>query len=405
MVERVIGSVSPQVLLDNIHPSHIDEFLTPFNNYIEDLSIENRLNVNIRRKPNDKINPILRLAESKDANVIADIVKEDYEGTYPYKEMEDPEEIAKMIQRGNHKFFLFLDGSGKVMGSTCYVLDFKEKKGYVRSFVVRKDSLGLMDAKKAYVGSFLQVLKKYNGRILLWWGEARTADVKSQYINRLCSLRPIALMPNKDRFYNNIESDVLIISYNNNLFRRYRSNKKPRIIPCVFGPYSFSRKRYGLESPIIIKFQNKLNPKKLCKKTNKVIVQKKIDKFGYNHYNLKMKDSSSYLKFTYTPTVQNFEKTEYKVKNPFELTILIDKFKFLANKLNVRYSEVYVNGYNAIHQQIFYDNGFFPRGYIPAWRLNKENGFFEDYILFNKYNEKINKINLIQEGRELLRFI
>ncbi|TFF97455.1 MAG: hypothetical protein EU547_04265 [Promethearchaeota archaeon] len=396
----------PRVILNAIKPKFIQDFLEPFKNHIPtDLTKEFRLDIRIRKKDNKKYNPFLRLAKPEEAKDIACIVKDDYEGTYPYKEMEDPEEIKRMIESGKYKFILFLTEEGEIIGSTCFVVDLKEKKGYLRSLVVKKDWIGILDAKKAYMVACLVVWNVFKNKISLWWAETRTADAKTQYITRECGLRPIAWFPNKDIFYNKIESDLLIIAYNKDRIEKNRSNKLPEIIPSVMGCYSFSKINYNLETPRLLEHDTIFDKEKILKLQKQIKIHKKEKNYHYIKYKLSFDTSASYFEFIYTPRVHNFEKTKYKVRNPSELFVFLKTFLSLANKLNVRYVEAYVSAYKPFHQQVFSKIGLTPRGYIPAWKLNHYTNLFEDYILFNWYKRKINEMKLTQESEILLDFI
>jgi hypothetical protein len=414
MIETIQTTYFPEqkVLLNQINPKYAHHFINPFLEFLNlDLKKEFKLKVQIRDKPKPKINPILKLAKPEDAEIIAEIVKEDYEGSYPYKEMEDPQEIRKMISSGNYKFMLFVNEENMVVGSTCFVLDFKEKKGYIRTFVVRKKYLGILDATKAYVGSSLLIFNKYKKEILIWWAELRTADAKAQYINQLCSLKPIAFLPNKDKFYNQIESDLVSISYNKKIFKYYRSKERPKIIPSVTYSFKYSQARYNLNHAEIVPSKIKCNQNNnIIKKLFTHLKIKKIKhKFNYITYKLTFEDSDSYFKFLYTPQVNNFEKTEYKVKNCVELFVFLQLFKKLACKLHIRYMEAYVSAYKPLDQKLFRDAGLIPRGYIPAWKLDDKKEFFEDYIVFNYYEGKLNgntkNIEFIPEGKLLLKYL
>jgi hypothetical protein len=73
-------------------------------------------------------------------------------------------------------------------------------------------------------------------------------------------------------------------------------------------------------------------------------------------------------------------------------------------KLRARYCEVYISAYQPEHQQIFYDAGLLPRGYIPSWKFNTKHSVFEDFILFNWHQGQISdEIQLIQEGWDLVK--
>ncbi|MEJ2251910.1 MAG: hypothetical protein P8Y97_19905 [Candidatus Lokiarchaeota archaeon] len=398
--------ISP-IVLSEIQPEYIQDFLDPFIPYLPiDLTQEFRLPVKIRYKDTKKFNPILRLAKPKEGKDIAKIVKEDYEGTYPYKEMEDPRELKKMIKSGKYKFIVFLNDEREIIGSTCFVLDFKEKKGYVRTFVVKKEWLGYLDASKAYITASLMVMNKYRDKILIWWGEARTADAKSQYINRQCGIRPIAWLPNKDMFYNKIESDIMIVGYNRNIFKFHRINKVPKFIFPVLNCFSFADSQYQLGEYIIEEPLIDLDPQRIRDLKKNLRFEVERDKYMYTTIRFTFNNSDSYFQFLYTPKVANFEKTEYRVKNLEELYVFIKEFKRMAEKYEVRYMESRVSAYKPSHQKIFYMYGFTPRGYIPAFKLDSAKNYFEDCILFNCFRMDLVKgFEVIPEGKFLLELL
>ena len=89
----------PVIPKEYLFPKTIEEFLDAFEGIL-DLDIEKGMELNflIEGRNNDKISPILRLAKPKDANEIATICKEVYQNSYPYKQIEDPSHIKKMIK-------------------------------------------------------------------------------------------------------------------------------------------------------------------------------------------------------------------------------------------------------------------------------------------------------------------
>ena len=86
------------------------------------------------RKHQRKISPILRLANPNDAKEITEIYKELYDGTYPYKEMEDVEEVRKMILDPHVKWIVYQDPNYNIAGCITFVLDFENRRGYIRGY-------------------------------------------------------------------------------------------------------------------------------------------------------------------------------------------------------------------------------------------------------------------------------
>ncbi|MBY8986300.1 MAG: DUF998 domain-containing protein, partial [Candidatus Lokiarchaeota archaeon] len=145
--------------------------------------------------------------------------------------------------------------------------------------------------------------------------------------------------------------------------------------------------------------------KKVVRNLKKSISREIIkDQFGYETITLKIQNSNSFFEFLYTPQVQNFEKTKYKVENLEELYVFVKEFLRCRKELEVRYCEVFVSAYKREHQQIFYNAGFKPRGYIPSWKYSNRESVFKDSVLFSISDGNVsNKIQLIEQGFELLQ--
>ncbi|MHA1149375.1 MAG: hypothetical protein ACTSR8_14155 [Promethearchaeota archaeon] len=352
-----------------------------------------------------KINPILCIANSEDALYIVNLYKELYNGTYPYKEMEDIEAIRSILESADYKCVLFKTPNGDYAGCVKFSLDFIQKKGYIRGFMVSKKYQGKIDVIKAFMGSMLGMWMRYHDKILVWYVENRTAHSKSQYTMRLCGLYPIGFYPNKDIFLNKVESDLMQIIYDEKALKELR-RKKPQIILEAESVYKFSNERYHLGEYSLIKPKIEIDSKKLVEIKNKLIVDIHEDKYGYQTYILSLKGIKSYLKFLYTPQVQNFEKTEYSVNSLEELFVFAQEFIRIGRKLKIRYCEIFISAYEPEHQQIFNDVGLTPRGYIPSWKYCNSINLFEDHILFNFFKGKIDeKIHIIKEAKILLRVL
>jgi len=384
----------------------IDEFLEPFEYLIKtDIHKGMVLNFDIYHKSNiKKLSPILILASPKDAKKITEIYKELYNGTYPYKEMEDEKSVRKMIENLNYRWVLFKDRFNNVAGCITFALDFKNKRGYIRGFMLRKKYQGHIDIVKSMIGSMIGMCNSFRDKIFMWYVENRTAHAKSQYSMWVCGINPIAFFPNKDIFLNSVESDLMQIIYDKRALNEYHRTDKPCILPEIYKSYLYSKARYNLCSAKIIDPKLDLDPRKLNSIHKKITKKTVKDKFDYETITFSIKDSGSYIQFIYTPTVQTIEKTKYIVKNLEELYVLVHELIKFGNELSIRYSEVFVSAYKPNHQKIFLDAGLSPRGYIPSWKYIQEKNYFEDHILFNYFEGKIDgNIQLIPEGRELLK--
>ena len=396
------------VSLKELFPNFTHEFLEPFKGIVGDKFKHNlQLDFNIvGKKRSHKVSPILRLARPEDAEGIIEIYKELYDGTYPYKEMENIDEVRKKIEDPNIQWIIYQDPSFNIAGCITFVLDFDNKRGYIRGFMLRKKYQGYIDITKAMIASMLGMLHKFKDIIYVWYVENRTAHSKSQYSMAVCGISPIGFYPNKDVFCGEIESDMMQILYDERVLKEFHSKKVPQLISEVGPCYQYSKVQYGLESASVMKPQVSIN-KSLARAFKKSIYKKiKRDKFGYETITLKAKNSASFFEFLYTPQVQNFEKTKYKVKNLEELYAFVKEFLRCKKELEVRYCEVFISAYKREHQQIFYDAGFKPRGYIPSWKYSTKRAIFKDSVLFSLFEGKISDdIQLIDQGYELIEVL
>ena len=92
-----------------LYPKTIDDFLQNFNwnkninatqGYTSEFEFESRMITG-------KFTPMISLASSKDARNIAEICRDAYESTYPYKEMMDVKAIKRMIKSKESNNWLF----------------------------------------------------------------------------------------------------------------------------------------------------------------------------------------------------------------------------------------------------------------------------------------------------------
>ena len=374
---------------------------------VHQLKKEMHLNFEIKENIHPKkISPILRLAHPNDAKEITEIYKELYSGTYPYKEMEDIEEVRKMILDPNVQWIIYQDPQYHIAGCITFVLDFENRRGYIRGFMLKKKYQGRIDITKAMIGSMLGMLHEFRDTIYTWYVENRTAHAKSQYSMWVCGIAPIAFYPNKDIFLKKVESDLMQILYDERALKKYRTSVIPCFIPSVEPCFQYSNKRYSLgtfsmKSPKII-----LGKKKVGKLQKKLVRNIERDQFGYETIKFTFEGSGSYFEFLHTPQVKNFEKVKYRVKNLDELYVFTQELIKLKEELDVRYCEVFVSAYNPEHQQIFYNSGLKPRGYIPSWECFANKLEFKDSILFSIFDGRVSEnIQLIDQGHLLLEVL
>ncbi len=397
--------VSNSISLKKKEIINVDEFLDKFQ-YLSNLDLKKILNLDFELDfyyKSEKICPIVELAKPEDSEEIANIFKEIYRGTYPYKHLEDIESIKDMIIHPDYEWFIFKSPANEIVGCFGADLEFNEKRAFLHGFMIKKQYHKTIDIFKAFIGCIIYLWRKYKEKIMLWYGEMRTNEAISQFFTSLIGMKPIAFLPNKDIFFNKVESDILHIIFNKNLLKEYRSDKKPKIIRQVLNCYSYSNRRYQLGLPIVENPKLTLDRNKI--KDIKVIVDRKTkeDKFGFQKIRFFIKNKDSYFKFFLNPYSKNIEKIEYNIEDLEELYVFIEKLKEIIEDMDFNYSECFVSSYKPSHQKLFYNAGFIPRGYVPSWKYNKENDRFEDKIVFNYFKGVIDKnIKIIPETNELL---
>ena len=350
----------------------------------------------------DRICPIIQLAKPENAQEIAQMFKEIYKGTYPYKKMEIAQEVEKMISEPNYQWFLF-QLENKTVGCFGTSLEFEKKRGFQYGFVVKRDYHKVIDVFKAYLGCVMYLWNTYKNKIMIWYGEMRTNEATSQFFTSQIGLKPIAFFPNKDIFFNHVESDILQIVYDEDALYKFRVEEEPKIIRQVLKCYVYANKRYHLGTPIVENPNIEFNSFVQNEIKEKVIKISEKDRFNNEIITFSIKNSNSHFKFFYNPYSKNFEKTEYRVNSLDELFVFLQELKELIDKMDINYFECFVSAYDPTHQKVFFDTGFLPRGYVPCWYYDKEQNTFEDRIVFNYYKGDIdNNIKLIPESEELI---
>ena len=393
----------PIIPYKKLKPNSVDEFLEIFEDVL-DLDIESGMDLDFiidAKLGSEKISPTLVLAKPKDARIIADICKEVYDGTYPYKEIEDERMVKNMIESPDHYFILF-EIDGEVAGCFRCALDFEHKKGYSGGFMVKKKYQKSLDVTKSIIGSYAWMWKTFKKEILMWYCENRTAHAASQYITSVCGVKTVAFFPNKDIFYDQVESDVMGVIYREKTLKKYRNRKTPVLIENALDSFLHCDNLYNLGS-----FQ--LASLDLCLDYDKIIELQKAfrkdlitDKYGYEYHQSFIRGTKSFFTFLHTPQIQNFEKTKYHVDSLEELYVFLEEFLKSMKENAIRYSEVFVSAFNPEHQQLFYEFGFRARGYVPCWNYNKFENNFEDYVVFNYYEGEVSQTELLPKGQELV---
>ncbi|MBY9005234.1 MAG: hypothetical protein KGD63_00565 [Candidatus Lokiarchaeota archaeon] len=386
----------------------IDDFIEKYH-YISLANIRNGISLDFSLGLGNrscKIIPILQLATPKHANIISNLFKDVYNGSYPYKQMEDKKQIENMIKSENYLWFVFKTKENQYVGCIGIELNFDIKKGYIFGLVIKKQFQGILDTFTIWLLFIYYIWFSYKNIILIWTSEIRTFIKKIQFATSLIGLIPIAFLPNKDIFNNKVESEFLNIIYDKKVFNRYRSKRTINIIKEVVFYFEYSKKKYNLESPKIENPKLNLDKKKILKLKDKITLNQFIGDYEIKKIRISLIDNESYFEFKYNLISNTIEKLDYYVTGLELLILLLRKLKMFIKNNNIRYAECFVSAYNSIYQKIFLKAGFEPKGYIPCFLYNKKKDNFEDTILFIYNRDPIDPYlekSLIYETKKLYK--
>jgi hypothetical protein len=406
----------------------MDDHLTMFSRNVtesrkEIISIEEMLNtypwvreVNLKKGHNfeastrsAKIIPSLRFATEEDAEKITKIFKEVYENTYPYKIMESVSDIQNMIRSPNYYWIIFTVKPDIVVGCQGIRLDFENKIGNIFGFAFKKKYQETLEISTASIASVVAPMHIFKNQIFTWYAEVRSSFSSVQYIAKLTGLSPVGFLPNKDIFFNQPESEILFITYNQKVLDDLRSSQKPQLItPAIFS-YFYAFQKYDLGLPMIKNDNNleaKLDPVRL--ENNRKLISRRIerDKYGSELLRISMKGTNNYFQFLHHKNIKIVEKVDYKVSTLEDLYVFLEEIKSIIIEFKLRYMEVFLSAYDSTHQMFFYNAGFKPTGYVPAFKYNKDDNVYEDQVLFVYHENLLNRnTHLIRETEEFLKSI
>ena len=383
----------------------IQDFLRTYAKY-KDLDLESGISFPKKSKA-QKLTPTVQIAKPEEAQIISEIFKQVYQNTYPYKELESSQEIRKMIEDPEFNWIVFKINGDEIIGCIGIEFDASIKSMILHGFAIKREYQGLTSLPKLLLAGWVALLNKYEKRALMWFGEARSAHSKSQFLGAYLGLKPIAFFPKKDIFFNREESEFLLILYDEDLITKYRRKETPKIILRVLTCYYYARERYNLEFPDI-KNQVALefNSAEIKSIKENLIYQEGKDDMGNDLITISIKSSDAYISFLHNPLVRIFENTKYKVSSKEELFVFIEEIKELIKKHKIRYWEFLASAYHPTHQTILFDAGLKPFGYIPCFKYIKEEDIFEDQIVFIYYEGKVNgNLKMIPETENFLNAI
>jgi len=271
--------------------------------------------------------------------------------------------------------------------------------------MIRKEYQGIIDVTKAIIGSYAWMWSTYKDEILMWYCENRTAHTASQYITSVCGINTVAFFPNKDVFFDQVESDVMGVVFREKALKKYRETQTPQLIRNALDSFLHCDNIYRLGGFNLVCPDIQLNYAKieaLQKSFRKDVIK---DKYGYQYIQFFIAGTKSYFSFLHTPCIQNLEKTKYHIDSLEELFVYLEEFLKVIKENSIRYSEAFVSALKPEHQQLFYEFGFRVRGYVPCWSFKNKDKSFEDYVVFNYFEGEVPEAALLPVGQDLVNIL
>ena len=385
----------------------IEEMLNAYP-WVRDINLEKGHNFEASTRKG-KIIPSLKYATEKDAEEITKIFKDVYENTYPYKRMESVSEIQNMIRSPNYYWIIFTLKPDIVVGCQGIRLDFENKIGNIFGFAFRKKYQQKVEISTASIASVVAPMHQFRNQIFLWFAEVRSSFSSVQYIANLTGLCPVGLLPNKDIFFNQPESEILFITYTQKILNGLRSSQRPQLITPAIFCYFYAFQKYDLGLPVIKNNNNleaELDPNIIENSSKHILRRVERDKFGNEQITISIMGTNNFFQFLHYKNIRIIEKVDYNVLTLEDLYVLLEEIKSIITEFKLRYMEVFLSAYDSTHQTFFYNAGFKPMGYIPAFKYNKDNNLYEDQVLYVYHESPLNRnIQLIRETEEFLKSI
>jgi len=201
----------------------------------------------------------------------------------------------------------------------------------------------------------------------------------------------------------------LFVIYDRNVLFNNRSSKKPELISQAIFCYFHTFQKYNLELPTIKNHENiesELNNSEIAYKTPQLLRKIERDEFGNELITFSIKGTDCYFQFQYYKNIKIAEKAIFEVSTVEELQLFLIEIKAFISTSKLRYFEAYLSAYNSEHQALFFNAGFKPTGYIPAFKYNRTMNDFEDQVVFVHHEKELDKfVYLIPETEEFLKTI
>jgi hypothetical protein len=195
------------------------------------------------------------------------------------------------------------------------------------------------------------------------------------------------------------------ITYQNHILTTMRPDKNPQLIENAIDCFLYTDSLFNLGSFRIDDSGVELDMNKIENLRDKVSISLSKDDHNYQHVSFSIPENHASFNFLHTPHIQNCEKVNYKVTSCEEFFVFLEYFYHYMTEYKIRYSEIFISAYDHQFQKLINAFGFSARGYIPCWKYQEKEDYFEDYILFNFYQGELSNLDLLPEGLQLCDLI
>ncbi len=349
------------------------------------------------------------------AKIIVSMYEQIYQGTYPYREMLDPDYVRNLFNDPNYYWGIFRIDEGSPEAGTdvgCFTIvnDFETRTSYFRGLNVLPQFHKKVGVRELATSMCVHFLHTTIGKIDKWYIEARTAHNAVQFISRLAGCKTQALFLNKDYFMGRKESDCLQVAYWDHALENTRVIPE-FILPEILPFYYRAQQMHSLPHAKRLE----MNPMELdlnYHETFRILTNAKLsairDKYGYVSISIEDSETGSYLTALHTESVKNIEKIKYQCSDVSVLAGFYLLLKNYAISQNVEYVEWQIPVSDAMPCKFLLGQDFKIFGYVPAWiPSNNHVRMFEDAVVltWTSGELKTENIKLLPEGFELLDLI
>lgn len=339
-----------------------------------------------------------QLSEARELMELYDVV---YEGSYPYDEVRDLNWISEQMQVPENVQLTVVDRqTGRVAGASLFQLDLGQRTVYARGIMIHPDFAGYGCGSFLLGHAYQALIHDLNNWVHIYYTENRTAHIKSQKLGENAGMKPLGLLINKDLFFHERETDVLMGLFSRPVFEQRR--KFPQVIEPYFPIWEVIRKFYHLEHVDPINRVALEDPVKLNRPLNC-----HFGRHGYLHVTIPGMTARSYLKFKVNKTTKAAEETKFQVSSPGEFRALLESALNFLKKEGIEYFEVYVPAWHPEYQVAAHELGLVASGYFPGYRL--ANGERIDHLVLTWYSPDhdmdLSRCCLTRYGKRLMAVI